>query len=842
MKSLNINKNEVLRYLGYRNQRLDENIEMLIDERAAWIAKTIPTACIEEREIAVELNSYYKNEVLIFDGAMGTMLQSLGLKAGELPEVLNITEREKIVEIHKRYIAAGSKAITLNTFGANEIKLEKSGYSVEEIINQAANNAREAARGGEALFALDIGPIGELLEPSGTLSFDRAYDIFKRQVVQGVKSGVDLILIETMTDLNEARAAVLAAKENSNLPVFCTMSFESTGRTFLGCSAAAMVMIIQGLGADAIGINCSLGPSEIEPILDEILKISNVPVIVQPNAGLPEVQKGETIYNVSPEEFAAFGRRFAEKGVRIIGGCCGTTDEYIKRLVEVLKNIKVEKKTIKPVCGVCTPTRVVNIDRVRVIGERINPTGKKFFKEALKSGNMDYILGEAISQVEAGADILDVNVGLPEINEKETMVRVIKEIQSILDVPLQIDSNNPDVIEKALRAYNGKAIVNSVTGEDRILESILPVVKKYGAAVVGLTLDENGIPKTAEERYKIAEKILDRAKAYGINESDVYIDCLTLTAAAQQEEVRETVRAVNMVRSGLNVKTVLGVSNISFGLPNRGLLNRTFLAACLGAGLDLPIINPKDKEMMDTINAHKVLWGVDKGSSLYIKNYSSEAVATSQSSKTSSEEDLFSIIVKGMKNDAKAATEKLLENKEPLEVVDEFIMPALDLMGEKYEKGTVFLPQLIQSAETVKGSFEVIKMRLQKESSEQILKGKIILATVKGDIHDIGKNIVKVLLENYGYEVIDLGKDVHSEKIVIEAIKYNVGLIGLSALMTTNVKNMEGIIKDIRKACPNCTVMVGGAVLNKEYADSIGADYYAWDAKEAVNIAQKVFK
>lgn len=789
----------------------------------------------------MELSTYLKKGVLIFDGAMGTMLQNMGLRAGELPEILNITERQKIVQIHKRYIEAGSKIITLNTFGANEIKLKNSGYSVEEIISEAANNAREAACDGEALIALDIGPIGELLEPSGTLSFESTYEIFKRQVVQGVKSKVDLILIETMTDLNEARAAVLAAKENSKLPVFCTMSFEATGRTFLGCSAEAMVLVLQGLGVDAVGINCSLGPAEIEPIVDEILKISRIPVMVQPNAGLPEVRNGETTYNVSPEEFAGYGRRFAEKGVSIIGGCCGTTDEYIKELAEAVKDTVVQWKSNKPVSSVCSSTRVIKIDGVRVIGERINPTGKKLFKEALRNGNMDYILGEAISQVESGADILDVNVGLPEINEEETMVRVVREIQSILDVPLQIDSNNPVVIEKALRAYNGKAIVNSVTGEDSALEKILPVVKKYGTAVVGLTLDERGIPKTAEERYKIAEKIVNRAVSYGINIEDIYIDCLTLTAAAQQEEVKETVKALSMVKSGLRVKTILGVSNVSFGLPSRGLLNRTFLAACLGAGLDLPIINPKDREMMDTINAYKVLWGTDRGAVEYIKNYSSDASVPAPSPSESSEEDLFSIIVKGIKSDARNATERLLKDKEPLEVVNKYIIPALDLMGEKYEKGIIFLPQLIQSAETVKNSFEIIKLRMKRNTSEQILKEKIILATVKGDIHDIGKNIVKVLLENYGYEVIDLGKDIPGEKIVCEVIRSNVKLIGLSALMTTTVKNMEEIIRDVRRECPDCAVMVGGAVLNREYADSIGADYYSRDAKEAVSIAQKFF-
>jgi 5-methyltetrahydrofolate--homocysteine methyltransferase len=792
--------------------------------------------------VDVEIKERLKSGNLIFDGAMGTMLQSSGLKLGELPEILNITDSKIIVEIHKSYISVGANIITTNTFGANEIKLKDSNFSVEEIIHAAVENAKTATENKEVYIALDIGPIGELLEPMGTLTFDEAYNIFKKQVVQGVKSGVDLILIETMTDLYEAKAAVLAAKENSDLPVFCTMSFELDKRTFTGCNATSMVMVLDGLGVDALGVNCSLGPKEIEPIIDEILNISKVPVMVQPNAGLPNIINGDTVFNILPEDFAVYGAKFKEKGVKIIGGCCGTTDRHIESLVKALKGIEIKDKKYSPLSAVCTPTKAVIIDQVKVIGERINPTGKKLFKEALKNGDLDYILGEAIAQVDAGAHILDVNVGLPEINEEETMVKVIKEIQSILDVPLQIDSTNTKAIEMGLRYYNGKAIVNSVNGENKVLESILPIVKKYGAAVVGLTLDERGIPSSGEERFRIAEKIVKTAERYGIDRKDIYIDCLTLTAAAQQEDVKETLKALSLVKEKLNVKTVLGVSNISFGLPNRDILNRTFLAASLFAGLDLPIINPLNKEMMNTIAASRVLWNEDKGGKEYLKhneNTSKEQEIVIKDT-NNIQYDLFKIILKGMREEAKIATVKLLESKEPLEIVNGYIIPALDVVGEKYEKGHIFLPQLIQSAETVKNSFHVIKDKLREGTNTEISKGKIILATVKGDIHDIGKNIVKVLLENYNYEIIDLGKDVSKEKIVEAAIKNNVKLIGLSALMTTTVKNMEETICELKKIKPDCVVMVGGAVLNEEYANMIHADYYAKDAKESVTIARKV--
>ena len=789
----------------------------------------------------VGIRERLKKDILIFDGAMGTMLQNRGLALGELPEALNIKSPESIIEIHQAYIEAGSQVITTNTFGANELKLKGSGYSVEEVIQAAVANARKAIGDRNIYIALDIGPIGELLEPMGTLGFEEAYDIFKRQILQGVEAGVDLIVIETMTDLYEIKAAVLAAKENTDLPVFATMSFEENGRTFTGCTPASMAMTLEGLGVDALGINCSLGPKEIGPILEQVLKYSSIPAMVQANAGLPTVVDGKTVYDISAEDYASYGRSFIEKGVRVIGGCCGTTDEYIRDLVEAIKDVEVPEIKTKRFSGVCTPTKPVFIDGVRVIGERINPTGKKLFKAALKKQDIDYILREAIAQVEAGADILDVNVGLPEIDEEKIMVKVIKEIQSILDIPLQIDSTDPRTIESGLRVYNGKAIVNSVNGEDRVLDTLLPLVKKYGAAVVGLTLDERGIPSSAMERYRIAEKIVKRAEEYGIAREDVYIDCLTLTAAAQQEDVEETLKALALVKERLGVKTVLGVSNVSYGLPNRELVNKVFFAAALYEGLDLPIINPLDREMMDTILASNLLWNRDKGGKVYLENYKKIPQVEKSKAKAKANLDLVDIIIKGMRDEARAATQELLTTKEPLDIVNEYIVPTLDLVGDRYEKGEIFLPQLIQSAETVKSSFEVIKESLSRDSGEAISKGKIILATVKGDIHDIGKNIVKVLLENYNYEVIDLGKDVPSEVIVEEAIRQDIQLVGLSALMTTTVKSMEETIAQLKRDKPNIKIMVGGAVLNQNYADMIKADYYAKDAKGAVEIARKFF-
>ncbi len=794
------------------------------------------------------LKEYIKDNILIFDGAMGTMLQKKGLKLGENPEILNLNQSSVIEEIHREYIDSGANVITTNTFGANELKLKLCNLEVEKVVDAAVEIAKKAKGNSNTYIALDIGPIGELLEPMGTLSFDKAYEIFKRQVVQGVKSGVDLILLETMTDLYELKAAVLAVKENSELPVFCTMTFEENLRTFTGCSPEAMVLVLEGLGVDALGVNCSLGPKQLKPIIEEICSLAHIPVMVQPNAGLPTLSIGnETKYDVTKEEFADTLCSFIDSGVRVIGGCCGTTPDYIRELC-----LRVKDKELEPVenikyAAICTPSKVVRIDGVRIIGERINPTGKKLFKEALKNEDLDYILKQAISQVEAGAHILDVNVGLPEIDEPKMMHKVVKEIQGIMDIPLQIDSSDVEAIEIGLRYYNGKPILNSVNGEEKVLDRILPLVKKYGASVVGLTLDDKGIPPKSEERFAIAEKIVNRAAEYGIKKEDIFIDCLVLTVSAQQEEVQETLKAVRMVKEKLGVKTVLGVSNISFGLPNRELINETFLALALANGLDLPIMSPNASGMTRVIDSYNVLYNHDKNSEVYIKNYANVELSrevitrngnnSSGTDNTNSEQDLIYIVVKGLKEEAAQATVELLKTHKELEIVNKYLIPALDIVGDKYEKGELFLPQLIQAAETVKNAFTVLKAEIAKSNSESISKGKIIVATVKGDIHDIGKNIVKVILENYGYEIIDLGKDVPIETVVSEVKKHNVSLIGLSALMTTTVRSMEQTIKALREDGYTGKIFVGGAVLTPDSAERIGADFYA---KESVEIAKKI--
>lgn len=795
----------------------------------------------------MDLRDFIKNNILVIDGAMGTMLQKKGLKLGENPELLNIKEKDIIREIHKEYIDNGAMVITTNTFGANELKLAEIGYSVEEIIDAAVKLAKESIGEKEGVYAaLDVGPIGQLLEPMGTLKFEEAYEIFKRQIVQGAESGADLIIIETMTDLYEAKAALLAAKENSDLPVFVTMSFEANGRTFTGCTPESMAVVLESLGADAVGVNCSLGPAELLPLIERVTKTVSIPVMAQPNAGLPEIEDGKTVFNVTADEFASVMEKYLDLGVSVVGGCCGTNPEFTKKLREFADTREVVKRDVEPFSCVCTPSNMVKIDEVKVVGERINPTGKKIFQQALRDNNIEYILKQAIDQVEAGADILDVNVGLPEINEKETMVRVVKEIQGILNVPLQLDSSDADCLEAALRIYNGKPSVNSVNGEDEKLEEILPLIKKYGASVIGLTLDKGGIPPTAEERFAIAEKIVNRALEYGIKKEDIFIDCLVLTASAQQKEVQETLKAVRMVHKKLGVKTLLGVSNISFGLPCRQLINETFLASALANGLDLPIMNPNSQGMMDVVNSFKVLANMDKGAEKYISLYGNAKVerGTLTSKKEESKEevrDLKYIVIKGLKEEAAKETKRLLDEKTELEIVNELLIPALDIVGEKYEKGELFLPQLIQAAETVKEAFEVLKLSLSENNANSISKGKIILATVQGDIHDIGKNIVKVILENYGYDVIDLGKDVPVEKVVEEAIKNDIKLVGLSALMTTTLKSMEETIKALKANNYKGKVFVGGAVLTPEYAEKIGADYYSKDAKESVEVAKEVF-
>ena len=774
-----------------------------------------------------------EKDFILLDGAMGTMLQAAGLEAGGIPELLNLTNPELIQSIHKKYTESGSDIVYANTFGANSYKLH--GHSVQKVISAAIENAKKAC-GENALVALDIGPIGQLLEPSGTLKFEEAYEIFKEQIIAG--KSADVIVFETMTDLYELKAAVLAAKENSDLPILCTMTFEENLRTFTGCSISSMALTLNGLGVDAIGINCSLGPKQLVPLCDELLKCTALPVILKPNAGLPDPVTNE--YNVSPEEFAKEIRLAAEHGVKFLGGCCGTTPDFIRAVKTELSDVTPERIGFKKQAAICSPTNTVIINQTRIIGERINPTGKKLFKEALKNNDMGYILNQAIEQVKAGADILDVNVGLPEIDEKAMMIRTIKEIQSITDVPLQIDSTIPEFIEAALRVYNGKPIVNSVNGEEKSLESVLPLVKKYGASVVGLTLDQNGIPSKAEERFAIAEKILNRAMEYGIPKEDVYIDCLTLTASAEQEAVMETLKALKMVKEKLGLKTVLGVSNISFGLPNRPLINQNFLTMAMTYGLDLPIINPNIDAMTGAVRAFKLLTNVDKNSAEFIAAYNDAAPKAQAVPNGNSEVTLDYAIENGLKEASAEATKKLLDTTDSMDIVNNMLSPALDRAGEQFEKGKIFLPQLILTAAAAQAAFAVIREKMLSSNSAPISKGKVVLATVKGDVHDIGKNIVKVLLENYGYDVIDLGKDVPCEEVVKAAIEHKVKLVGLSALMTTTLGAMEETIKLLHENNADCKIVVGGAVLTPEYAKKIKADFYAKDAKETVDIAKKV--
>lgn len=774
------------------------------------------------------------------DGGMGTMLQARGLKPGDTPEALNLEKPDILIEIHKEYIAAGADIVYANTFGANRHKLERCGYSVERVIRAGILNAKKAVAESEnpnALVALDIGPIGQLLEPTGTLTFEEAYEIFREQIAAG--SEADVIVFETMTDLYELKAAVLAAKENSALPVICTMTFEENMRTFTGCSVSSMALTLEGLGVDAVGVNCSLGPAELYPIAEELCRWTKLPVVLKPNAGLPDPLTGE--YNVDAHQFAEYTEKLVPLGVRIFGGCCGTSPEYIRELNLMLKKhlFKEIKREIPAAC--CSASKTVVIDRPRIIGERINPTGKKRFKEALLANDIDYILGQAIEQTHGGAEILDVNVGLPGIDESAMMTRAVKAIQSVADAPLQLDSTDPAVLEKALRVYNGKAVVNSVNGEEKSLETVLPLVKKYGACVVGLCLDENGIPKTADGRLEIAKRILDRALALGIPRENVFIDCLTLTVSAEQSAAPVTLEAVRRVKTELGLRTVLGVSNISFGLPERVIVTHNFLTMALTNGLDLPIINPNVPDMVGSVRAFNVLAGYDKNSLEYVAAYGGKDSAAPAAQNANEQITLEYAIANGLKAEGAKLTEELLKTDDPMTIINGTLIPALDKTGADFESGRIFLPQLILSAGVAQACFEVIKDHLAKTGEKSVSKGKIILATVKGDIHDIGKNIVKVLLENYGYEVIDLGKDVPYELVVETAREQNVRLVGLSALMTTTLGSMEKTISLLREAKLDCKVMVGGAVLTPDYARRIGADFYAKDAKEACDIAKRVF-
>lgn len=776
-------------------------------------------------------------DLLIFDGAMGTQLQNAGLKAGDIPEELSIEQPELLRGIHKKYLDAGAHFITTNTFGCNRLKMADAKYPAQEMLLSAVKNARQArvevGREEDAYVVLDIGPIGQLLEPMGTLTFDEAYDIILEQIIP-VKDQVDAVLFETMSDLYEVKAGVLAVKEHTDLPVFVTMTFEQNGRTLSGNDPETFVNVAEGLGADVVGVNCSLGPEELKPIIQEILETASVPVMLQPNAGLPCLEHGETHYHVTPEEYVEAMKDYMEQGAAIVGGCCGTTPEFIEKLSKAAPETVAERKVLKKT-RVSSQTQTVTFgNRVIVCGERLNPTGKKKMKQALIEERYDELVVEAVRQEEAGAQVLDVNVGLPGIDEPETMKRVIRLLQEVITLPLQIDSSNAEAIEKACRYYNGKPLINSVNGKDEVMEAVFPIVRKYGGVVIGLTLDE-GIPLKAEERFEIAKKIIKKAEQYGIGKEDIIIDCLTLTASAQQKEVRETLRAMKMVKE-LGVHTVLGVSNVSFGLPNRPLLNRTFLTLAMEAGLDLPIINPLDTELMGTIDAFHVLFYKDVDSQNYIKNQSKEAASPSRVQEASF--TLRDIIIHGLKDEVKQATGEELSKREPLEVINQVIIPALNEVGKDYETGKIFLPQLIQSAETTKKAFEVVKESFASSDGEE--KGPILMATVEGDIHDIGKNIVKVVMESYGYRVIDLGKDVKVEKVVEAWKKYKPKAIGLSALMTTTVVSMERTIQALKKEGCNAPIWVGGAVLTEDIAKNIGADYYAEDAMASVTLLEKV--
>ena len=790
----------------------------------------------------MEIKEYLKDNLLIFDGAMGTMLQKEGLPIGDNPEIFGMKNSDKLLKIHKKYLDAGCNVLTTNTFGCNELKVTKLGYTVEEIIDNAIKVARQAIEESDKskprFVALDIGPIGEMLEPMGTLSFDRAYEIFKRQAIQGEKSGADLIIIETMMDLYEAKAAVLAVKENTDLPVMCTMTFEENGRSFTGCLPEAMVATIEGLGVDAIGVNCSLGPKQLLPIVKRITELANVPVIVQANAGLPVIENNQAIYKMTAKEFFQGVKEFVDLGVSIIGGCCGTNETFIKEICDNIDKLEKKVPKRKESTIVCSPAKYVDVKGPVIVGERLNPTGRQPLIDAYINGNNDYVINLALEQSKEGSEIINVNVGVPEIDEEKTMKRVVKGIQEVVDTPLQIDSSNVKALEAGLRYYNGRTIVNSVNGKEQSLKSILPLVKKYGACVVGLTLDEDGIPSTAEGRFNIAKKIVERAEQYGIKRKDIFIDCLSLTVSAQQDEALETIKAIKMVKEKLGCKTILGVSNISFGIPNRQALNNTYLNLALGSGLDLPIINTENKAMVESVYAYKVISNMDKGCVEYIEKYKDVSRNSKQKeSKNYDDLTLEEAIERGLKEEVKDLTLKILNSKDEHYVLDEVLIPALDVVGTKYDKGELFLPQMIQSAETVKVALNIIKERLSKNNNTSS-KGKIIVATVQGDIHDIGKNIVKIMLENYGYEVIDLGKDVPIAEVVKRAKEENVDLIGLSALMTTTVENMKKTIAALKKNGISSKVFVGGAVVTEEYAQKINADYYSKDAKSAIEIAK----
>ena len=791
-----------------------------------------------------------RRHFVLLDGGMGTQLQQRGLAPGALPELAAFTMPETLTAIHRDYARAGADVLLANTFGANEDKLADTGYTVAETVAASIACARAAAAETGALVALDIGPLGELLAPAGSLGFEEAVARFASVVRAGTAAGADLIVIETMTDLYELKAALLAAKENSALPVLASMSFEARGRTFTGCTVESFGITAVGLGADAVGINCSLGPAEILPFAKRLCRVvpAGVPVFVKPNAGLPNPDGS---YNLGPDDFAAAMRDYLASGVSIVGGCCGTTPDYIRRLKETFAPLVPAQKIPVRASRLCSPVRCVEVGGVTVVGERINPTGKKRLQQALREGDSAYACAQAVAQAEAGAELLDVNAGLPGIDEAATLERLVQQIQAVTDLPLQLDSTDPAALERALRVYNGKPVVNSVNGEQKSLDTILPLCKKYGAAVVGLTLDEHGIPPTAEGRLAIARRIAAAADAAGIPREDVYIDCLTLTVSAEQDAAAETLRALALCKRELGVRTVLGVSNISFGLPCRGYMNTAFLTLAMQAGLDLAIMNPNTPEMMAAVRAYRVLTGQDTRCAAYVEAYAGQqlqtvAVASAAQGQPAAPaqggDALAEAIRRGLKAEAGAAAAEALKTRAPLDLVNGSLIPALDAVGDGFEKGTLFLPQLLQAAAAAQAAFEAVKNAIAATAQgDAPARGRIVLATVKGDIHDIGKNIVRVILENYGYEVTDLGRDVAPETVVEAVRRTGAPLVGLSALMTTTVPSMEATIAALRAVGLPCRIMVGGAVLTPSYAEKIGADFYAKDAKASADIAKQVF-
>ena len=805
---------------------------------------------------------FHQPNTILLDGGMGTMLQAAGMKLGTRPEDLNIENPELIRSIHAKYAAAGSRVVNANTFGASPHKLADSKYTLEEVITAGIANCKQAVAPYGALVTLDVGPLGELLEPSGTLAFEDAVAEYGRIVRAGVAAGADILYFETFTDLYEMKAALLAAKENSTLPIMASMSFEANGRTFTGCTVESFAATARGLGANAVGINCSLGPKEIFPMAKRLAEAvpGDFPVFVKPNAGLPRADGSG--YDITPQLYAMQMKPYRELHLFAAGGCCGTTPEFIQMLNGVFADCKPGRPEHPMLSVICSPVDCVNVDGITVVGERINPTGKKRFQQALRDGDMNYILEQAVSQAEAGAQILDVNVGAPGVDEPALMEQVVKALQSVVSLPLQLDSSHAEALERGLRVYNGKPIVNSVNGEPEVLEKVLPLCKKYGAAVVGLAIDERGIQPKAEDRVAIARRIKKAALEAGIPQEDIYIDCLTLTASAQQEDVLATVQALHACKTELGVRTILGVSNISFGLPCRPYLNTTFLTMAMYAGLDLAIMNPSSEEMMAAVYAYNVLTNRDKQSGRYIARYADQVPASAALAKAMQDKaasgvpaaaeaagpavsgpyaPLMKAVEQGLKGEAAACTKALLAEKEPLELVDEALIPALDIVGVKYEKGKLFLPQLLQAASAAQSAFDEIKTAIAQRGGAGASKGRIVLATVKGDVHDIGKNIVKVILENYGFEVIDLGRDVPVETVVETVREKDVHLVGLSALMTTTLKSMEETIAALHAAKLDCKVMVGGAVLTPEYAEKIGADWYAKDAKQSADIAKEFF-